>query len=94
MSDQRTDPTPQHPSKETPWWLDDPRNVNRLCYGLYAVCALLLVAGLFVDQHAHFPIEEWFGFQAWFGFIVFVLVVLAGKKLRLVVKRDEDYYDR
>jgi len=81
-------------SDDKSWWLDSPRNVTHVCYALYAICAALLVAGMFVHQHAHFPIEKLFGFQAWFGFIVFVIVVLAGKQLRIVVKRDEDYYDR
>ncbi len=90
MNDHSTDSQRDEPT----WWLDDPRNVSRVCYGLYAICALLLVAGLFVKRHAHFAFEEWLGFHAWFGFIVFVIVVLAGKQLRYVVKRDEDYYDR
>ena len=60
------------------------------------------------DEHAHdeashdgaahlhpaeFAIEEVFGFEAMFGFAAFVGVVLLGTGLRLIIMRDEDYYD-
>lgn len=94
MNDEQHQANTEHTNDEPKWWLDEPTNVTRLCYGLLAVCGLLLIAGLFVHRHPHFEIEETFGFHAWFGFIVFTIVVLAGKQLRYVVKRDEDYYDR
>ena len=31
--------------RERPYWLDDPRNVDRLVRGFYVVCALLLLLG-------------------------------------------------
>ena len=36
----------------------------------------------------------WFGFYAVFDFVTFFLAVLAGKELRKVLMRPEDYYDR
>ena len=60
------------------------------------------------DEHAHdevshdgashlhpaeFAIEEVFGFEAMFGFAAFVAVVFLGTGLRLIIMRDEDYYD-
>lgn len=81
-------------TNEKKWWLDDPRNVSKIYYGLWAVCAILIVADLFYHKHAYFGWEEWFGFHAWFGFIACVGLVLAAKQLRKVVKRSEDYYDR
>lgn len=55
------------------------------------------------DEHAHdgaahlhpaeFAIEEVFGFEAMFGFAAFVGVVFLGTGLRLIIMRDEDYYD-
>lgn len=74
-------------------WLDEPRNVDRLVKGLYIVCGLLVAADFFYDKHGHFAFEEWFGFFAWFGFIGCVVLVLAAKEMRKVLKRDEDYYD-
>ncbi len=55
------------------------------------------------DEHTHdgaahlhpaeFAIEEVFGFEAMFGFAAFVGVVFLGTGLRLIIMRDEDYYD-
>ena len=76
------------------YWLDDPRNVDKIYYTLVTLCAILLLADFLYTKHGHFAWEDWFGFHALFGFTVFVLIVLAGKQLRKVVMRDEDYYDR
>ena len=75
-------------------WLDEPRNVNRLFGALCVVCALLVAAELFVHKHAHFSFEEIPGFYVALGFVAFFLIVLAGRALRRVLQRDEDYYDR
>jgi hypothetical protein len=75
-------------------WLDDPRNVNKIVYTLYAVCALLLLADLLRAGDDHFSFERWFGFFSFFGFIGCVGLVLVARLLRVVLKREEDYYDR
>lgn len=65
---------------------------------LYAACVLLVLAGvafqLFTHAfgHAHYGFERWPGFYGVFGFAAFVLIVYAGKLLRRLVKRDENYY--
>ena len=74
-------------------WLDRPRNVTRLVYGLYALGAALLLADLFYEKHVHFDFEAWFGFFAFFGFGAYVFIVLSAKVLRRLIKRPEDYYD-
>ena len=79
--------------KERKYWLDEPRNVKKVVYALYAICALLFGADLFVHKHSHFDFENWFGFFALFGFVACVALVLAAKVLRVLLKRDEDYYD-
>lgn len=79
---------------DDPRWLDDPRNVDRLVYGLYTLCALAFLADVFYRKHPHFFFEYWFGFYAAFGFVVSVTLVLTAKQLRRVLKRDEDYYER
>lgn len=75
------------------YWLDDPRNVTRICWALYAVCALLFLADGFYHKHPHFATESWFGFYAIYGFVACVGLVLAAKVLRILLKRPEDYYD-
>jgi hypothetical protein len=75
------------------YWLDDPRNVTRLCWLLALVCAALFFADAFYDKHPHFEAESWFGFYGIFGFVACVGLVLAAKWLRRILKRGEDYYD-
>ena len=74
-------------------WFDEPRNVTRLIYALTAICLGLLVVDLLYHKHVHFDFEGWFGFYAFFGFLAFGFIVLAGKQLRKLLMRDEDYYD-
>jgi len=81
-------------SDDKQYWLDNPRNVNKIVHGLYLTCALLFAADFFYHKHGHFAFEQWFGFYAWYGFACcVVLVYLAKDALRPTVKRDEDYYD-
>ena len=75
-------------------WLDHPRNVTRLYYGLLVICVLLVLVDPLYDKHPHFGWEGWFGFQGWLGFAAFFLIVLSGYPLRRLLSRDEDYYDR
>jgi multisubunit Na+/H+ antiporter MnhB subunit len=75
-------------------WLDDRRNVDRLVYALYGVCAALFLADFFYHKHVHFAFENWIGFFGWFGFASYVFIVLSAKAWRRVVKRDEAYYER
>ena len=77
-------------------WLDAPRNVNKIVFALYAVCALLVLADLFYHKHIQnesYNFENWFGFFGFFGFVGCIGLVLAAKLMRVVLKRDEDYYD-
>lgn len=73
--------------------LDHPRNVDRIVYGLYALCGLAFLADFFYPKHPHFLFEHWFGFYAGFGFIASVTLVLTAKQLRRLLRRDEDYYE-
>jgi Na+/melibiose symporter-like transporter len=82
--------------KKKAWWdqLDSARSGRMAFRWLCAVCAVLLIADLFYDKHAHYGFEDWFGFYGIYGFVGCVLLVLSAKALRRLVKRDEDYYDR
>ncbi|WP_158853405.1 hypothetical protein [Saccharothrix deserti] len=75
-------------------WLDEPRNVTRIVYGLAALCALAIVADVFYRKKPHFGIDGWFAFYPLYGFVGSVGLVLTAKWLRRFLKRDEDYYDR
>lgn len=74
-----------------------PKNIKRLLAVFYISLGILLLAELFIHKHGHthFEWENWHGFYAVFGFVAFVLLVLAAKYiLRPLVKRREDYYER
>ena len=74
-------------------WLDNPANIEKIWRSVCVVCGLLLGADLFYAKHSRFAYEEIIGFYAFFGFVAFCFVVLAGKRLRTVLMRGEDYYD-
>jgi hypothetical protein len=82
------------PRDEKKYWLDDPRNVDRLVYRFYAICAVLIAIDVFVPKHGPFGLEHVFGFYGFYGFVACVTLVLVAKQLRRVVMRPEDYYDR
>lgn len=61
---------------------------------LCAVCAVLFIAGMFTEKHAYFNVENFGGFYAVYGFVIYIAVVLAGRFIvRPLVKRDEGYYE-
>jgi hypothetical protein len=75
------------------YWLDDPRNVNKVFWGLVTVCALLVVFDFFYHKHTYYDVESVIGYHGWYGFVSCWCLVIAAKQLRKLVKRDEDYYD-
>jgi hypothetical protein len=79
---------------ERTYWLDDPRHVDLITWGVCAICVLLLGVGLLIDKHGRFAIEHVFGFYGFLGFVASVGLVVLAKGLRVLLKRPEDYYDR
>ena len=75
-------------------WADRPETATRVFWGLIVVCVLLAVGGLFAGGHGELAVQHFPAFYGIFGFIAFVFIVFAGKALRKLVMRDEDYYDR
>lgn len=73
-------------------WLDDPGNIKKLWHGFLVVLALTVIAGLLVDLHPHFAIESWFGFNAAYGFVTCLLMIVGAKALGIFLKRSDSYY--
>lgn len=73
-------------------WLDNMRNVDRVVYSLYALCAGLFAADFLYHKHTYLAVEDFPGFYALYGFIMCALLVITAKGLRLILKRPEDYY--
>lgn len=77
----------------TPGWADRPEIRQRIRYGLYAVCVLLLLAELVVNRHTVMPLENLPAFYPLYGFLSLITVVLLSKGLRRLVGRSEEYYE-
>lgn len=75
-------------------WADKPRNRKLVRRAIYLACMLLVVADFLVHRHISTAAERLPAFYALYGFVALVGVVMAAKGLRLLVKRDEEYYDR
>ncbi len=89
-----TDPGHEHDApNDDPRWLDRPGSVDLIVKALVAVSALTVVADLFYHKHGEYHFQEWIGFDAVYGFVACVGLVLAAKGLRVLLMRDEDYYD-
>lgn len=75
------------------YWLDEPRNVTKLYWGLWGIGLLLVLLDLVIRRHAEAGFDGLFGFYGFYGFLACVALVLAAKLLRRGVMRPEDYYD-
>lgn len=86
-----------HESKnnsEKKYLFDNPKNVQRILYGLYACCAVLVLLEFVIHRHIYHSWEDLFAFYPIYGFIGCVLLVLVAKWMRTFLMRDEDYYDK
>jgi hypothetical protein len=73
-------------------WVDDKKNVNRIVYGLYTVCAGLFVADFIYPKHSYLAVEDVPGFYALYGFFMCAALVICARGMRLFLKRPEDFY--
>jgi len=73
---------------------DKPRNVKVLLYSLYISCGVLLLLDFVIHRHINHHWEGLLGFYSIYGFIGCTGIVLGSKLLRIMVQRDEDYYER
>jgi prolipoprotein diacylglyceryltransferase len=83
-----------HKHDSEPGWFERRENQNKLFYGLLTVAGILTASEFLYEHHPHFDIENIPEFFELFGFVAFVAIVFAGRLLRTVIMRDEDYYDR
>ncbi|MCY3809073.1 MAG: hypothetical protein OXG58_06580 [Gemmatimonadetes bacterium] len=108
MGTQHPDGSRDHGSAEgvhddKPGIFDNPRNVRRVIFGLYAACAVVFVldivswfqarAGVPELRHPDSGMDGLPGFYAFYGFVACVLLVLAAREMRKILMRREEYYD-
>ena len=94
MSDESHAPHAQNQAgDEREYWLDRPSSVDLLVKLLIVACVIVVLADFGYHKHGHFGFQEWFAFDAFFGFAAYVFLVNSAKGLRKILMRGEDYYD-
>lgn len=73
-------------------WVDRPGSATKVFWALAVVCGLLFLADFTYEKHGHFDVEHLPGFFGIYGFVMFTGLILAAKGLRVLIKRDEDFY--
>ncbi|MEX1035415.1 MAG: hypothetical protein WDZ54_05625 [Sneathiella sp.] len=88
-----------NPDDEKKYWLEEPRNINRIFYGVIFLCALvalpkiLSLLDILLYRQGKFEAADFFVFYTFFGVVGYVTMIFIAKKLRKFLMRDEDYYD-
>lgn len=73
-------------------FLDKRKNVDRIVYGLFVLCAGLFAADFFYHKYTYVAVEEFPGFYALYGFFMCAGLVVCARAMRVFLKRPEDYY--
>lgn len=84
---------PQTPPASGTHWLSRPQTIRVLWIVFGAILAVTVAAEALVHMHPRFRFESWFGFNAGYGFLVCVGMVLFAKALGMFLKRPDDYYE-
>ncbi len=82
------------PDKEPPGWFDRKKNQDTLWYALLAAIVALTIAKYLMGPYAHFGIQRTPGLFEIITFLAFIVIAFAGRALRAIIMRDEDYYER
>jgi formate hydrogenlyase subunit 4 len=75
-------------------WLVRPGTIRLLLAIFLFVLALTALASLFTAVHARFRIDGSFAFNAWYGFLSCIAMVLVARLLGRLLYRKDSYYDR
>jgi hypothetical protein len=73
-------------------WLVRPATIRKLWWIFGAILAATVVAQFFIHVHGYFNVDEWPGFNALYGFLTCVGMVVFAKLLGFALKRPDDYY--
>ena len=60
---------------------------------LLCLCIALVILEIIVHRLMIFAWEGWPGVYALWGFVSLFAIVILGKQLRRLIRRDEHYYD-
>jgi len=93
MAKRKTEKTEDYPALGR-WlmFLEKPKAVEYIVYGLYILCALLIALDFFYTKKVYFDTERYWGFYGLYGFFMCAGLVICSKMMRVFLKRDEDFY--
>lgn len=74
-------------------WLARPGSIRLLWRGFLVILALTVLAELAVEGHPYFGFDGWLGFNAGFGFLACVVLIVFAKALGVLLKRPDTYYE-
>ena len=74
-------------------WVDKPRSSQKIFYILILFCIACFGLEWTYEKHAYFAIENYKGFYALYGFIVFSGLIFVATLLRKIVKVREGFYE-
>ena len=77
-----------------PHWLVRPGTIRLLWVIYLFILVLTILAGLFMDVHAMFGLDGSFVFNAWYGFLTCIGMIVFAKLLGRILHRKDSYYDR
>ena len=66
---------------------------SRFSLLLVIVAVSLVILEFVIHRHGEIAAEDFPIFPAIYGFLAFLFIVQVGKWLRLIIMRQEDYYD-
>jgi hypothetical protein len=75
-------------------WLYQPESRRKLRIAGIVVLVFIVIVEIFVPMPAYFPVANFSGFNAVYGFLSGLALVLIARLLVVLLKRGEDYYDR
>ncbi len=74
-------------------WLERPRTIRLLWFVFIVVLALTVLAELAIDRHGYFGIDGTLGFNAWYGLVTCVAMIVVAKVCGVLLKRRDTYYE-
>lgn len=66
--------------------------MTKLFIGLAILCTMLVIANFVAPIYGHIEAEKTVGFYGVFGFITFVIIIVAARTLQRTNSRKENYY--
>ena len=77
---------PQH-------WIEKPSTIRQLWIWSGVILAVLVAVDRTYEAHPHFGVDGSFAFNAWYGFLSCILMVVGSKGIGLLLKRKDTFYD-